>query len=77
MNKQRWAIERALEVYRTVFPDDKIYPGKGDSREEEIVYEMNAVKTANSLVDAANEIEWWYGDFQAAIDSAKRIRRFK
>ena len=77
MNKQRWAIERALEVYRTVFPDDKIYPGKGDAREEEIIDEMNAVKTANCLVDAAYKIEWWYGDLQAAIDSAKRIRRFK
>ena len=77
MNMPHWTPERALEVYRTVFPDDKIYQGKGDSREEEIVAEMNAVKTANSLVDAAHEIEWWYGDLQAAIDSAKRIRRFK
>ena len=77
MSKQRWTTERALEVYRAVFPDDKIYQGKGDAREEDIVGEMNAVKTANSLVDAAHEIEWWYGDFQAAIDAAKRIRRFK
>ena len=77
MNMPHWTPERALEVYRKVFPDDQIYQGKGDSREKEIVGEMNAVKTANSLVDAAHEIEWWYDDLQAAIDSAKRIRRFK
>ena len=77
MSKQRWTPERALEVYRKVFPDDQIYQGKGDSREKEIVGEMNAVKTANSLVDAAHEIEWWYVDLKTAIAVAKRIRRFK
>ena len=78
MNTTHWTTERALEVYRTVFPDDKIYPGRGDTREKEIVEEMNDVKTAESLLDAAKVISWWYcDDAIRSMDAARRIRRFK
>ena len=76
--KQRWSVTRALAVYRTVFPDDPIYPGDRDPRQNEIVSEVNAVRMADSVKDAAEIIDWWgWDDEWTAIKAAVRIRRFK
>ena len=72
-----WTTERALKVYRTVFPDDRIYPDQGDPREAEIAEEMNEVKTAKTLDDAVNVIAWWNWCDENAREAARRIRRFK
>lgn len=73
-----WDAAKALSVYRSVFPDDSIFPGTGDPREMDIVAEMNAVKTAPTVDAAAEVIEWWGWDNEmTAVDAAKRIRRFK
>lgn len=72
-----WHTQRALEVYRRVFPDDPIFPGDGDPREREIVEEMNAVKMAATAEDGAKAIEWWGWDENwTAVQAARRIRRF-
>ena len=73
-----WNIEKSLRVYRTVFPDDRIYHGKGDPREKDICDEMNAVKFAATAEDGAKYIEWWgWDDEFSALQAARRIRRFK
>jgi len=74
-----WDTARALEVYRTVFPDDPVRPEDHDPREQEIVEEMNSVRNAQTAQEGAEIIGWWGWDHQdmSAIAAARRIRRFK
>lgn len=71
-----WTKERALTVYRAVFPNDPV--GKNDPRADAIAEEMNAVKFAATPEEGAKAIEWWgwYDEFPA-LDAARKIRRYR
>jgi len=76
MNEQ-WSDDRALAVYRRVFPGDPVWHGE-DPRAFAIADEMRAVKYAETDEAACAVIAWWGGDCwddRAVLRAVKRIRR--
>jgi len=74
MSKLPWDMNRALEVFRKVFPERTVCADDVAQR----VGDMNAIRMAQTLAEATRHVTWgyWYGS-QTARRLASRIRRFK
>lgn len=73
---EQWSDDRALAVYRRVFPGDQVWPG-ADPRSAAIAEEMRMVKAAPTAEAACAVIAWWgdWEDERALLRAVQRIRR--